>query len=207
MTGSSTRLLAGLWVASLIFLSGCSKDIPAINCETPDFDCYISHSIENINVIKENIGYWSTLHLLCQISLIVFGIVATLMIALQENSNKKWTRPIGIIATTLVTGASSVIANFHVPDNIDKLIGIATEMSSTVNEFDEKAERLKAGRTKEEIQAAYKKDKNFLDAANTLVSEFSARHNKLKMDLLRIKGTAAQLNAASAGVVANKKGK
>lgn len=186
----------GVLLASSTLISGCSQDIPAINCTIPDFQCYIDQSMRNINVVKENVGYWSTINLIGQVSVIFFGIVATLMIALQGDANRRWTRPIGIIATTLVTGVGSALAGLHVPENVDKLIDIAGEMATATNDFDRQVEKLKAGRTKTEVDEAYRKDATFRDAANLLASNFADRHNKIKMELWRIKGTAARLNPA-----------
>ena len=199
MTRKRTLALTGVLLTSVALISGCSQDIPAINCVSPDFDCYIKQAVTNINVVKQNIGYWSTINLICQVSVIFLGIVATLMIALQGDANKRWTRPIGIIATTLVTGVSSAIANFHVPENVDKLIDIAGDMATATTAFEEKAELLKAGRTKTDVDEAYKTNARFREATNSLMSNFSERHNKIKMDLWRIKGTAARLNPAPLG--------
>jgi hypothetical protein len=111
---------------------------------------------------------------------------------------------IGIIATTLVTGVSSAVTNLHVPENVDKLIDIAGDLATATNEFDEEIEKLKAGRTKTQIDQAYRTDAGFREASNSLVSSLAQRHNKLKMELWRIKGTAARLNPAPAGTATGK---
>lgn len=140
------------------------------------------------------IWYWSTVNLIAQILIVFFGIISTLMIALQGDANKYWTRPIGIIATTLVTGISSALVTFHIPENVDKVIGIASKMVDIDNDFDYKVEKLKQGKTQNEINEAYRNDAAFREAVNQLTKDFSDSQNKIKMDLLRIKGTSSQLN-------------
>lgn len=180
------------------FISGCSQDIPAVNCQEPNIECYIQQSLKNIAIAKENVGYWSTINLIGQILAIFFGIIATLMIALQGDANKRWTRPVGIVATTLVTGISTVLGNFHVPENVDKSIEITGKMVKFTNDFIGKIEKLKAGKTQEEVNEAYKTNAEFRENFNALAAEFSENENNIKMEMWRIKGSAARLNAGSA---------
>ena len=140
------------------------------------------------------IWYWSTVNLIAQILIVFFSILSTLMIALQGDSNKYWTRPIGIIATTLVTGISSALVTFHIPENVDKVISAASKMVDIDNDFDYKLEKLKQGKTQAEINEAYRNDAAFREAVNQLTKDFSDSQNKIRMDLLRIKGTSSQLN-------------
>lgn len=187
-----------LLVMCALFLSGCSFDTPSVYCKPTEFSCLINKSVLNINAVKSNIGYWSMVNLTCQVSAIVFGILATLMLALQGDTNKKWTRPIGIVATTLVTGVSTALSNFHVPENVDKLIDVAIKMTESVNNFDRDIELVKAGLSQEEFEVKYNSNEEVRLKTNNIVNDFSNHQAKLKVGLYRIKGTAARLNPASA---------
>ena len=106
-------------IASTLTLVGCTKDIPEIDCADPDVNsCYVKHSVEALNVVRENINAWSNILLIGQVLVFVFGLISTIMIALQGDANKYWTRPIGLIATALVTGLTSALVSFHVTANM-----------------------------------------------------------------------------------------
>jgi hypothetical protein len=174
-------------------LSGCARDVLTENCIDPDFDCFSRQMLAGIRVVQENISYWSNLHLALQVFIAVSGIVATIMIALQGDENRYWTRPIGLIATALVTGLSSALVSFHVPDNIDKLIDVGERMAAVANEFDYQAVKLKSGRSKQEIEEAFKTDPKFREAENDLTYKYTNEFNKTKSEMLRLRGSAARL--------------
>jgi len=132
-----------LLIAASFALSGCAADVPPLNCVDLDFDCYINHATAAIRVVRENIEYLSTINLIGQTCIVVSGVVATIVIALQGDANRFWTRPIGLIATALVTGVTSALVSFHVPDNVDKLADVIANMTEVVNQFDYDAEKLK----------------------------------------------------------------
>ena len=90
-------------------IAGCAQDVPPINCQVPDFNCYQVQALRGITVVRENIGYWSNVNLCAQIAIALSGLVATIVIALQDSANRKWTRPIGLVATALVTGMTSAL--------------------------------------------------------------------------------------------------
>jgi hypothetical protein len=110
------------------------------------------------------------------------------------DANRHWTRPVDIVATTLVTGVSSALISFHVPENVDKMIDIVGEMSDATNEFNLKVEKLKDGKNENAVNQAYATDTEFRDATNLLMKDFAHRQNEIKMRVMRIKGTAARLN-------------
>jgi hypothetical protein len=185
----------GLIFFCCVLLSGCASDIPPMYCADPDLKCYISQAVKGITVIRENIQYWSNIQIIGQAVVVVSGIVATIMIALQGDDNKWWTRPTGLIATELVTGTTSALVAFHVPDSIDKLIDILDRMTVITNEFDAKADQLVAGRSQEEVDKAFKTDPKFREDVANLTNKFASEFNKAKIDVLRTLGTAARLNA------------
>lgn len=191
-------MVFGLLIFLSVIISGCAQDIPSVLCHDPDFQCYMNQSMRNLSVVRENIGYWSTLNIVTQVLVAVMGIISTMVIALQGDENKHWTRPVGIVATALVTGLSSALVSFHVPESIDKLIDIAGEITVSLNNFDYQVERLKAGRSSQQVEAAYKSDAEFREAVNSLTQNFANSQNKIKMEMLRIRGTAARLNPAPA---------
>jgi hypothetical protein len=184
-------LLSALCLA----LSGCAADVPPVNCNDPDFRCYIEQATRGIVAVRENINYWANMNLFGQAFIVISGIVATIMIALQGDNNKHWTRPIGLIATALVTGVTSALVSLHVPDNVDKLIDSMGKMTLIVNQFDHDQERLVAGRNQQQVAEAFKNDAQFRDAVNDLTTKFSTDYNKVKLDMLRLRGSAARLLA------------
>jgi len=103
-------------------------------------------------------------------------VLATVMIALQGDENGYWTRPVGIVATALVTGIASLTSALHVPDNIDKLIDIRHQFTSLVNNFEYDIQR-KSGEEADEVR------KKFADESSLLNSE-----------RLKLKGSAGRLN-------------
>lgn len=179
---------------SAISISGCIADVPPMNCQDPDFACYINQAMKGVVVVRGEIAFWSKVNLIMQVLIATFGIVATVMIALQGDKNKHWTRPIGLVATALVTGLTSALVAFHVPDNVDKLIDTVERMTIVTNEFDNNAEKLKAGRSDEEVKEAYKKDRKFREAAGDLTTKFCYDYNKDKISMLRLLGTVGHLN-------------
>jgi hypothetical protein len=189
-----TFILLGLLIALSVTLTGCSTEVAAIACDEWDFDCLTDQAMKNIRLVMENVEFWSRVNIVGGVSTFLFGMLATLMIALQGDANKRWTRPIGIIATTLVTGISSALVSFHVQENVDKLIAIAGEMADNTTEFGQQTESLKAGKDKKAVELAYRSDPVFRDRANRIVMEFGSKQNKLKMEMMKIKGTAARLN-------------
>lgn len=69
-------------------LTGCAKDVPPIACADADFDCFVRQATAGITIVRENISYWSNVNLIGQALIVVAGIVATIMIALQGDENK-----------------------------------------------------------------------------------------------------------------------
>jgi hypothetical protein len=108
--------------------------------------CYVDATIATINAITRDIDFWSQVQIATLIATVVFGVLATVMIALQGDDNRYWTRPVGIIATALVTGIASLTTALHVPDNIDKLIDIRRQFTSLVNNFEYDIQRKRAWR-------------------------------------------------------------
>jgi hypothetical protein len=61
--------------------------------------CYVDGTIATINAIPRDIDFWSQVQIATLIATVVFGVLATVMIALQGDEKRYWTRPVGIIAT------------------------------------------------------------------------------------------------------------
>src|SRR5690242_6865701 len=128
MSSNRSFLQCSIVLLGLVCLSGCAQDVPPVGCDMPNFDCYTEQTLKGIRVVRENISYWSNVNLLGQLFIVLSGMVATIMIALQGDQNKHWTRPVGLAATALVTGLTSALVSFHVPDNVDKLVDIVGSM-------------------------------------------------------------------------------
>src|SRR4051812_44069462 len=158
-------------VAAIAALTGCAQDVPPIACADADFDCFVKQAAAGIKIVRENISYWSNVNLIGQALIVVAGIVATIMIALQGDENKVWTRPIGLIATALVTGMTSALVSFHVPDNVDKLVDILGNMTTITNEFGYQSSKLSEGKDLPEAQQRFKSDAAFRNAVNDLTKK------------------------------------
>ena len=198
-TQKPVRFVARSSVAVLaaLALAGCAADLPTAICEDWDFDCYIEHTALTRDVIRAHIAYWSNANIIAKILIVFLGIVATVMIALQGDQNKVWTRPIGLVATTLVTGITSALVSLHVPENVDKLVDIYGNMTINVNDFAYETEKIRLGRSRQELQAAFKTDKQFRDAANELTKKYADAHGKLKVEMLKLSGSTGKLNITS----------
>ena len=184
--------LVMLSIASAM-LFGCAREPQTVLCADPDFDCFSNQAFQGIAAVRESISYWSNINLIAQIFIALSGMVATVMIALQGDENRHWTRPIGLIATALVTGLTSALVSFHVPDNVDKLVDIVDRMVTTQVAFAHEAGELTAGKPKEEVEKVFQKDAEFSKAVNRLTTRFTNDYNKIKIDLLKLHGTAARL--------------
>lgn len=196
--GTSWSKQGAVLVLALLLLNACTPDVPPVSCNDPDFQCYIDQALKGILVVRQNIGNWANVYLGAQILITLSGLVATIMIALQGDENRYWTRPTGLVATALVTGVTSALVSFHVPDTIDKLIDVVGNMSTAVNDFDYKREKLVAGRSQQEVNEAFKNDAKFRNSVNDLTTEFAVNWNRIKIDLLKLSGSASKLNSVSA---------
>lgn len=189
-------LLRSVALACLVLaVTGCAQDVPPINCGETDFKCYNDQALRGIRVVRENISYWSNVNLIGQALIVISGIFATVMIALQGDNNKYWTRPVGLVATALVTGITSALVSFHVPDNIDKLVDIVENMTNITNEFDYKTEKIIGGKNPQDIEEAYRTDQKFRESVNEVTKQYADDFNKLKVNMLRLSGTAAKLSS------------
>ena len=190
-------------VLMIMMLTGCAHDVPPIICDDADFDCYMKQAAAGIKVVRENISYWSNVNLIGQALIVLAGIIATIMIALQGDDNKVWTRPVGLVATALVTGMTSALVSFHVPDNIDKLVDILGNMTTITNDFGYQSAKLSDGKSSKEVQDRYKSDANFRNSANELTKKYVDSYNGIKIDLLRLSGTASRLTSVQSPPPAN----
>jgi hypothetical protein len=191
LSSNILRFITVVIAAALLW--GCARVIPPVGCEDPNFDCFSDQAILGIKEVREQISYWSNVNFLAQIFIAISGMVATVMIALQGDENRHWTRPIGLVSTALVTGLTSALVSFHVPENVDKLVEIVDRMATVHNNFDYEVVKLRGGRSKKEVEAAFKTDEAFRTQTNDLTRKFVTDYNKIKLEMLRLSGTAARL--------------
>jgi hypothetical protein len=186
-------------------LTGCAHDVPPIARADADFDCFVNQATAGIRIVRENISYWSNVNLIGQALIVLSGIVATIMIALQGDDNKVWTRPIGLIATALVTGMTSALVSFHVPDNVDKLVDILGNMTTITNEFAYQSAKLSEGKNLKEVQEWFKTDAAFRNSVNELTKKYVDDYNGIKIDMLKLSGTASKLTTIQSTPSSSKK--
>jgi hypothetical protein len=191
--------LTGVWVFCAIVLEGCTKDIPAINCTDPDVSsCYVKHALDSLSVVRDNINIWPSILLVGQVLVFIFGLLATIMIALQGDENRYWTRPIGLISTALVTGLTSALVSFHVTANIDKLIDIYSNITTSTNTLEVNLASLFSEQTSDQIQDKFKNDKTYEAEYWKILAPYASSFNKSRVDALKLYGSAGQINSIKA---------
>ena len=165
-------MLRRIWVATLCMsLSCCVESFPPpIECGSDD-DCYIKHTLDTMGVVASQIDYWDNITLVAALAGFA-GIVATIMLALQGDENKYWTRPVGIVATALVTGVTALLTSFHLPENTDKYIMAYVQLGALNNNFERD---LRVAKTPDEKDA--------------LRFQYAGDYSRIKADLLKTKGS------------------
>ena len=163
------RALIAILCMSLV---GCVQSFPPpVECRD-DNNCYIQHTLDTMNIIASQVDYWDNVSLLTAIVAGIAGIVATIMIALQGDANRYWTRPTGIIATSLVTGITALVASFHLPESTDKYILAYTQLGTLNNKFEH------------DLRTA-----NTPDQQDALRYQYASDFSTIKADLLKVKGS------------------
>lgn len=122
-----------------------------------DNACYAKLTVDYLNSIGNEIDYWNSVSFWSVVLVGVCSIIATIVIAVQDTNNKSWTRPIGIIATSLVTGVTALVGTFHIPDTKQELATISMEITQNVNDF----EYVVRGKSADESEQARK---NYADS-------------------------------------------
>jgi hypothetical protein len=110
--------------------------LPIVKDCLDDNACYAKLTVDYLNSIGNEIDYWNSVSFWSVVVVGICSIIATIVIAVQDTNNKSWTRPIGIIATSLVTGITALVGTFHIPDTKQELAGISMEMTQSVNDFE-----------------------------------------------------------------------
>ncbi|WP_210187362.1 hypothetical protein [Methylobacterium sp. 13MFTsu3.1M2] len=139
-----------------------------------EIKCYVQHAIAQLNEIRSDIDWWNSIWLYSVIFVGICGIVATVMIALQGDDNKYWTRPVGIVATSLVTGVTALTTTLHIPETIDKYIEVYSNIGTRTNLFKQEAR----GKTGDEL--------------NNVMTDYANDYNKYRIELLKIKGSVGR---------------
>jgi hypothetical protein len=56
-----------------LLLAGCAKDVPPLDCNDPDYKCYIDHAVQAAKVVRSNIEYWGNVQLVAQALIVISG--------------------------------------------------------------------------------------------------------------------------------------
>lgn len=144
-----------------------------------DPQCFVDHAVLSLQAITSEIDFLDEISFFSIIIAGICGIVATVMIALQGDENRGWTRPIGIVATALVTGITGLTSSLNIPETKDKLIDSAFKITIETNNF------------VAEVEGKSEAD------AKEIVKKFANSYSLLKADLLRIKGSPAKFYSES----------
>jgi hypothetical protein len=161
-------------------VAGCgnffSVEKPAVVCGDSDVDCLVQFARDRTDLIGSDINYWSNLLTYALLATIICGLISTVMISLQGDNNKIWTRPIGLVSTALGAAITALLSTFHVQDNIDKLIDIRSKLGILTNNFQYDVR----GKDKDQIA--------------DIALKFSLEFNKLSDERTKLKGSAGRLN-------------
>jgi hypothetical protein len=155
-----------------VVLVACVQIFPDPKECDVDAQCILKQGLDTLIVIKSRIDYWDNVMLVAAIVAAVAGLIATIMIALQGDENRYWTRPIGIVATALVTGITTVVTSFHIPENKDKYITAYGQLVRDMNKFDQ---------ARRQAQNSENKDKLLYD----FISDFT----NIKLEILKAQGS------------------
>lgn len=163
-----------VFVFLLMIFSGESM-AEVTNCGK-DFSCLHNFSDEAIRKLGDDINWWSNLHALALIAVVICGVVTTLVIGIQGDGNKFWTRPVGLISTSVGAAIVTLVGAFHVQDNVDKLIEVRTGVTLAFNKL--------------KHDLAQKNDDNF----EVLYYEYSKEFVRYMDGLAKLKGSAGRMN-------------
>ena len=139
--------------------------------------CYARFTKVSIVAISNDLSWWTRYLNLCVFGGVLFGVISTVVIALQGEARNQLLKTVGIIATVLATSLNTVMTTFHVHDNIDKLIEVRSKLMSLANNL--------------QHDLRYQPD---LDKKNEIIFEFVKGHQALIDDAYRIKGSAGRLH-------------
>jgi hypothetical protein len=145
-----------------------------------DSECLLGVAHETMTFIYSNISYWDHVSYWSAVSAILFGTIATIMIALQGDTNRYWTRPVGIIATSLVTGIGGLTTSLHVTETIDKLVAVYSTVLTETNSYS--------------LAVSAKDVSTNPRLAMSISVKFAQQLNEAKAELLKIKGSAARMD-------------
>jgi hypothetical protein len=100
---------------------------------------------------------------------------------------------------------TSALVSFHVPDNVDKLVDILGNMTTITNEFAYQSTKLSDGKDLKEVQERFKTDATFRTSANELTKKYVDEYNGIKIDMLKLNGTASKLSSIQSSPSSSKK--
>lgn len=192
------RLQSPIATILVLALAACNPKVVSFDCALPDTACFQERAFMGMDEVRAAIDMWSTINIIGQIIVVTCGIISTVVIALQGDGNRQWTRPIGLVVTALATGTSAAMVSFHVPQNLDRLVEILGEMGQVVNEYDYAAGLLRAGRAPAEMEAAFRADPGLRQALSDLTYRHIGRYSALRMNMLRLAGSADKVDEEAA---------
>jgi hypothetical protein len=180
-----SRVIAWTFVFTSVILVGCAEDARPQNCVLPDTDCLLRQAVIGISAVRENITTWSRLLLWGQVVAAVSTLIASIIIALQNDSNLKWTRPIGLFVTALATGIAAFLASFNVSDNTTSLVDSMNKLAGIVNDFDKEIEILKGGAGAQEVKQRYHDDAEFRTKLINVTYDYLGKYHAEKAEMLK----------------------
>ncbi|MCJ2046112.1 DUF4231 domain-containing protein [Methylobacterium sp. J-078] len=78
-----------------------------------------------ITEISGDISFYFILIYSLQMLIIILGSSSAAIVALQNNSNERWVKPLAVILTLLLTISASVQNVFHLKENSDALVKLS----------------------------------------------------------------------------------
>jgi hypothetical protein len=170
------------------------------HCYAWDYECYRNQMSAGLGNVSGTIRNWSWFNLIGQVLIVVLSIAATLAIALLNDKNKEWTKPVGLVSTALVAGLTSALITLQVSEKIDSLVVHLGKLAEAANEFDHAYRAAADGIEKEpeEMYKKYKTDPAFREKLQKDIKGKLAEYNKLRVEVMKLGGTASKFRALSA---------
>jgi hypothetical protein len=109
---------------------------PGVCTNSDDVGCHMMSVAGRIQKIGSDINDYTFYLRAATLASILLGIISTVVIGLQADSNKHWTKPIGLISTTVGAGMVTILSTFHIQEDISKLILLRSDMTALLNSLE-----------------------------------------------------------------------
>jgi hypothetical protein len=85
--------------------------------------------------VTGQLEFWHTVQVSISLALVALGFVTAICVALQTERNSKYLKPIGIVATILLTTANSITSQFHVNERLKAFADVYLSLGALEMDF------------------------------------------------------------------------